>query len=61
VDLAWFFIEHGGDVTAQDEDGLTPLHRASLNGFVDLAPLLVEHGTDVTTQATPQIQQPTTT
>jgi len=44
-----FLVEHGGaDVTAQDENGSTPLHQAAQYGRIDLARFLVEHGADVT-------------
>jgi ankyrin repeat protein len=52
VDLARFLIEHGADVTAQDNNGSTPLHQlsGSNSGNVELATFFVEHGADVTAQ-----------
>jgi len=47
VDLARMLVEHGADVSAQEEDGWTALHWASDYGHVDLAQMLVEHGADV--------------
>jgi ankyrin repeat protein len=43
---------HGANVTIQDDDGSTPLHEASVSGYVDLARLLIEHGADVMAQNT---------
>jgi len=37
--------DHGADVTAQDKDGLTPLHKAST---VEMVRFLIEHGADAT-------------
>ena len=42
-------VEHGADVSAQDEDGRTPLHWASSRGDVDVARMLVERGADTDT------------
>ena len=50
VDLARMLIEHGADVSAQNEDGWTALHLASGNGNVDLAQMLIERGADVSAQ-----------
>jgi len=52
VEAARVLVEHGADVSAQDEDGSTPVHRLSesYSGNVDLAWFLVEHGADVTAQ-----------
>jgi ankyrin repeat protein len=41
-------IEHGADVAAQTEDGLTPLYLATKKGHVELAKFLTEHGGDAT-------------
>jgi ankyrin repeat protein len=40
--------DRGAGVTAQDEDGETPLHLASLMGRVEVAHTLIERGADVT-------------
>jgi len=45
-----FLVSHGADTTAQDKDGLTPLHHALARGNLNVAWLLVEHGTDPTAQ-----------
>jgi len=52
VDLARFLIEHGADVTAQDNNESTPLHQlsGSNSGNVELAKFFVERGADVTAQ-----------
>ena len=44
-------MERSADVSAQAEDGRTPLHLASSNGGVDVARMLVERGADVSAQA----------
>ena len=43
-------IEHGADVTAQDESSLTPLHLASSSGIPNIMQLLLEYGTLATAQ-----------
>ena len=40
-------IDHGADVTAQDETGATPLHLASSFGGAEAARVLIKHGADV--------------
>ena len=50
VEIIRFLVERGADATAQDNNGLTPLHLASSWGHVGLACLLVERGADVTAQ-----------
>ena len=47
VGLAHFLVEHVANAEAQDKDGRTPLHLASLNGQVDLARILVEHSAEL--------------
>ncbi|KAF8495913.1 hypothetical protein F5888DRAFT_1924915 [Russula emetica] len=43
-----FLLEHGADVNARaDDDGFTPLHRASSYGALEVVRLLLEHGADV--------------
>jgi len=51
VDVAQMLVERGADVSAQAEDGTTPLHLASSKGHVDVARILVERGADVSAQA----------
>jgi ankyrin repeat protein len=46
LEVACVLVEHGADVTVQDNDGSTSLHGASRWGDVDLAWLLVKHGAD---------------
>jgi ankyrin repeat protein len=50
-------IERGADVTAQDEDGDTPLHQASTpywskpsQKYAEIARMLLDHGADVNAQ-----------
>ena len=50
VEVIRYLIEHTADVAAQDNNGLTPLHLASLWGHMDLACFLIERGADVTAQ-----------
>jgi ankyrin repeat protein len=41
-------LERGADVnTRADDDGFTPLHRASADGALEVVRLLLEHGADV--------------
>ena len=47
VKAARKLIERGADLTAQDEEGNTPLHLASY-GEVDVARMLIERGADLT-------------
>ena len=44
--VARVLVDHGADVNARDEDSLTLLHLAVIDGRVDLIPLLIEHGAD---------------
>jgi len=46
VDVARILVDRSADVSAQDEDGRTPLHQASSSSHVDVAQMLVERGTD---------------
>jgi ankyrin repeat protein len=53
VDLACSLIEHGADVTTQNNNGWTPLHFAADSygsDNVNLVRFLVEHGADVMAQ-----------
>lgn len=43
-------IDRGADVNAQDDDGDTPLHWASLYDSPRLFRLLVDRGADITTR-----------
>ena len=40
-------LEHGADINVQDDDGWTPLHRASYDGALEVVRVLLEHGADV--------------
>ena len=50
VEFARLLIQHGADVSAQDNCKWTPLHFASEGGHVQLAWLLIGHGADVNAQ-----------
>ncbi len=48
LELIRLLIQAGGDVSAQDEDGETPLHWAmSRKGSYEVARLLIENGADL--------------
>lgn len=47
IETVRLLIEHGADVTAQDEACVTPLHLASSKGSVETVQLLIENGADV--------------
>ncbi|KAN0123104.1 Ankyrin repeat-containing domain protein [Russula decolorans] len=56
VDIARMLIERGADVTAQNNDGETPLHLASAPSsrarfspqkYAEVVHMLLEHGADV--------------
>jgi hypothetical protein len=40
-------LEHGADVDVRQNEGLTPLHMASMKGALEVARVLLEHGADV--------------
>jgi len=44
IDTIQFFLDHGADVDAVDDNHSTLLHRASYDGIVKVAQLLLEHG-----------------
>ena len=48
--VACFLLEHGADVSAQDEGWKTPLHLALRMGHIDVAYMLIERGADVSSQ-----------
>ena len=51
ADIVKLLIDHGADVTAQDETWSTPLHLAAYCGSsTQTMRLLIEHGADVTAQ-----------
>ena len=50
VDVVRQLIDHGADVAARDETGLTSLHLAAFSGSFDIVRLLIDHGADVTAQ-----------
>lgn len=47
LDTVKYFVEKGGDISAQDEMGYTPLHLAAKQGNLDIVKYLVEKGADV--------------
>ena len=40
-------LQHGADVNVRQNDGLAPLHMASMNGALEVARVLLEHGANV--------------
>ena len=50
VEVVCFLLDHGTDVTARDESGLTALHYASDNGRIKVVRILIERGADVRAQ-----------
>ncbi|MCU7933928.1 MAG: ankyrin repeat domain-containing protein [Candidatus Thiodiazotropha sp. (ex Dulcina madagascariensis)] len=46
-DIAKLIIELGGNPNLPNENGLTPLHIASVIGYIDIVKLLVEKGVDI--------------
>jgi ankyrin repeat protein len=46
-EIAELLIENGADVSAKDDEGMTPLHIAASNGFKEIAELLIAEGADV--------------
>ena len=47
TDVVQVLIEHGADVTAQDNNLSTPLHLASSEGNAEIARVLIENGADI--------------
>jgi ankyrin repeat protein len=47
ADIARLLLEHGADVHARTDDGLTPLHLAARWGRVEVVRVLLEHGANV--------------
>jgi hypothetical protein len=43
-------IAHGADPNIPRSDGSTPLHHASMNGWIEVARLLIEHGANLEVQ-----------
>ena len=41
------FLGKGADVSAKDDEGMTPLHYAAYNGHTEIAKFLVGSGADV--------------
>ena len=50
LEVARLLVEHGADVTVENQYGRTPLHWAVQDGGSDVVRFLVEHGADVTVQ-----------
>jgi len=44
MDIVCALIEYGARVSAESEDGFTPLHIAVRNGFSDIVSMLLENG-----------------
>jgi ankyrin repeat protein len=40
-------LEHGANVSVEDNQGRTPLHLAAISGSVDTVRVLLEHGANV--------------
>ncbi|XP_040563425.1 poly [ADP-ribose] polymerase tankyrase-2 [Lepeophtheirus salmonis] len=47
LEVAYFLLQSGADVNAQDKGGLIPLHNASSYGHLDIAALLIKYNTVV--------------
>ena len=47
IDKIKLLLAHGADVNFKDEDGYTPLGRASRNGRAEIVKLLLAHDADV--------------
>jgi ankyrin repeat protein len=47
TDIVRLLLEHGADVNVRVRGGLTPLHRASMDGALEVARVLLEHGANV--------------
>jgi ankyrin repeat protein len=45
--VARLLIAHGADPNIPEQNGCTPLHRASMNGRIEIVRLLIEYGTNV--------------
>ena len=50
VHVARLLLERGGDVNAEDEDHMTPLHASCYNGRLDITQLLLDHGANANTK-----------
>ena len=48
ADIVKLLVDHGADVTTQDETLSTPLHLAACRGSTETVRLLIEHSADVT-------------
>jgi uncharacterized protein YegJ (DUF2314 family) len=49
-DMAKILLDAGADLEAIDDDGETPLHVATINGFADLVVYLIERGANTDTK-----------
>jgi ankyrin repeat protein len=47
VEMLRLLLTSGSDLAAADNDTTTPLHSATMNGYVDAVRFLVEHGADL--------------
>ncbi len=50
MEVFHFLVERGADVTAKNNNGFSPLHLASQQGYVEAAHFLVKHGANATAQ-----------
>jgi ankyrin repeat protein len=44
LELAVLLVQHGTDIDALDDDGLTPFMHAALHGQVDMVTTFVQYG-----------------
>ncbi|KAI9430586.1 hypothetical protein H4582DRAFT_2103689 [Lactarius indigo] len=50
VEIVWLLLENGVDLNTRDDLARTPLHRASIAGFLDVVRWLLDRGMDVAAQ-----------
>lgn len=47
LETAIALLSHGADIDATDQEGLSPIHLAAINGSVEMMKFLLERGADV--------------